>query len=128
MLHHVSFAVSDLRRSARFYDAALGTLGYVRAWTAVDAVGYGRSAGEDQFAIKAAGTVHAPSGRFHVAFAAPSRKCVDAFHRMALEQGGVDNGAPGPRPHYGPHYYAAFVLDPDGYPIEAVITSPAEAP
>jgi catechol 2,3-dioxygenase-like lactoylglutathione lyase family enzyme len=128
MLHHLSFAVSNLERAAKFYDPVLGALGYVRVWTAADAVGYGREEGEDQFAIKAAGQVQTPSARFHVAFAAASRRSVDEFHRVALEQGGADDGAPGLRPHYGAHYYAAFVLDPDGYRIEAVITSPAEEP
>lgn len=128
MLHHLSFAVSNLERAAKFYDAVLGALGYARVWTAPDAVGYGRDAGEDKFAIKAATAARAPSPGFHVAFAAPSRKSVEAFYTMALAQGGADNGAPGLRPHYGPHYYAAFVLDPDGYRIEAVITSPAAAP
>jgi predicted lactoylglutathione lyase len=55
-----------------------------------------------------------------VALAAASRDLVDAFHAAALEAGGRDNGAPGPRPHYGPDYYGAFVLDPDGHNVEAV--------
>ncbi len=50
---------------------------------------------------------------------APSAEAVDAFHAAALRAGGQDNGAPGPRPIYGPDYYAAFIIDPDGYRIEA---------
>jgi catechol 2,3-dioxygenase-like lactoylglutathione lyase family enzyme len=56
----------------------------------------------------------------HVAFASPDRRTVDAFHRAALDAGGRDNGAPGLRANYHPNYYGAFVLDPDGYNIEAV--------
>ena len=56
----------------------------------------------------------------HLAFSAADRKSVDAFHAAALRAGGADNGAPGVRENYGPHYYAAFVHDPDGNNIEAV--------
>ena len=55
----------------------------------------------------------------HVCFDAPTRKSVDAFHKAALGAGGRDNGKPGLRGDYGPNYYAAFVVDPDGYRIEA---------
>jgi hypothetical protein len=51
---------------------------------------------------------------------AQSRAAVDAFHKAALDAGGADNGEPGLRPHYGEHYYAAFVIDPDGHVVEAV--------
>jgi catechol 2,3-dioxygenase-like lactoylglutathione lyase family enzyme len=91
-------------------------------------VGYGRDKGEDKFAIKAAGDVQAPSPGFHVAFEAPSRQAVDEFYRAALEHGGSGNGAPGLRLQYGPNYYAAFVRDPDGYRIEAVISAREAAP
>jgi hypothetical protein len=61
---------------------------------------------------------------FHLAFAASSRQAVDDFHRAALAAGGFDNGKPGVRPGYGPNYYAAFVVDPDGYRLEAVFHDP----
>ena len=61
-----------------------------------------------------------PGPGFHLAFDAPSRSAVDAFHAAGVENGGVDLGAPGLRPHYGENYYAAFVADPDGYKLEAV--------
>ena len=64
---------------------------------------------------------------FHLAFAAPSRAAVDEFHKAALQHGGKDNGAAGLRPDYGDEYYAAFVIDPDGYPIEAVINGAERA-
>ncbi|MBW8810276.1 MAG: hypothetical protein JF591_15965 [Lysobacter sp.] len=62
-----------------------------------------------------------PGAGFHLAFAAPSRASVDAFHHNGLEAGGRDNGAPGLRPDYGDGYYAAFLVDPDGHRVEAVI-------
>jgi catechol 2,3-dioxygenase-like lactoylglutathione lyase family enzyme len=55
----------------------------------------------------------------HFCFSAPTRQSVDAFHAAALATGGRDNGVPGVRADYGANYYAAFVVDPDGYRIEA---------
>lgn len=122
MLHHLSFAVADLARSAEFYDATLVTLGYVRVWAYPTAVGYGLPGGGDQFAIKLQphGVV-VPGEGFHVAFGASAREAVDAFYRAALQHGWKDNGGSGLHPEYGSHYYAAVVFDPDGYRIEAVI-------
>jgi catechol 2,3-dioxygenase-like lactoylglutathione lyase family enzyme len=128
MLHHVSFGVTDLRRAVDFYDAVLEPLGYVRVWTDFEgdpdtlAVGYGLPGGEDLLALKQRMHAHvAPGPGFHLAFSAPSREAVNRFHAAAMRTGGKDNGAPGLRPDYGPHYYAAFVIDPDGFRIEAVI-------
>lgn len=130
MLHHLSLGVGDIERALAFYDAALAPLGYARVWSdlrpgeANQAVGYGVPGGGDALALK-----HRPDGQrppgpgFHVAFAAPDREAVDAFHRAALRLGGRDNGAPGLRAHYGPHYYAAFVIDPDGHNLEAVFNA-----
>jgi catechol 2,3-dioxygenase-like lactoylglutathione lyase family enzyme len=120
MLHHLSFAVADLSRSAAFYDAVLAPLGYVRVWDDDEAVGYGIAGGGDKFAIKLRTGIVVPEEGFHVAFAAPSRRSVDAFHEEAMKHGGRDNGGSGLHPEYGSHYYAAFVFDPDGYRIEAV--------
>jgi catechol 2,3-dioxygenase-like lactoylglutathione lyase family enzyme len=126
MLHHISFAVSDLERSAVFYDAALSALGYVRVWSDSTAIGYGRPGSDDDFAIKAsAAPVEPPDAKFHLAFAAPSREAVARFHDAALRHGGKDNGLPELCPEYGEDYFAAFVIDPDGYRIEAVIKGPA---
>ncbi|MDB6079914.1 MAG: glyoxalase/bleomycin resistance protein/dioxygenase family protein [Akkermansiaceae bacterium] len=125
MLHHLSFAVSDLDRSAAFYDAALAPLGYVRVWDDSEAVGYGNPGGGDKFAIKARpGNLAVPGEGFHIAFAAPSREAADRFFAAALHHGGQDNGGSGLCPEYDDHYYAAFVIDPDGYRIEAVINQP----
>lgn len=121
MLHHLSLGVSNLQRAASFYDAALAALGYVRVWSDATAIGYGPAGEGDKLAIKLAGTgVVVPGPRFHIAFAAPSRKAVQDFHAEAIKHGGRDNGTPGLRPAYGERYYAAFVIDPDGHPIEAV--------
>ena len=122
MLHHLSFAVTDLARSAEFYDATLATLGYARVWADKTAVGYGIPGGGDKFAIKLKQSgVVVPGEGFHIAFGASSREAVAAFYRAALEHGGKDNGGSGLHPEYGSHYWAAFVFDPDGYRIEAVI-------
>lgn len=124
MLHHVSLGVADLQRSADFYDAVLPCLGYVRVWTDRTAIGYGEAGGGDKLAIKLAGTdARAPGAGFHLAFAAPTRAAVSAFHTAALRTGGRSNGAPGLRPEYGADYFAAFVVDPDGHRLEAVISS-----
>ena len=126
MLHHLSFAVTDLERSAAFYDATLSTLGYLRVWSDQTAVGYGLPGGGDKFAIKLrASHVAAPGEGFHVAFAAPSRQAVAAFYQAALQHKGSDNGGSGLHPEYGENYFAAFVIDPDGYRIEAVINNSA---
>ena len=123
MLHHLSIAVASLDRSAAFYDAVMPTLGYGRVWSDETAVGYGLpGSGEDKLAVKLrTGEIAVPGDGFHIAFSAPSRQAVEAFYRVALENGGRDNGGSGLHPEYGSHYYAAFVFDPDGYRIEAVI-------
>ncbi|MFZ5547324.1 MAG: VOC family protein [Pseudomonadota bacterium] len=125
MLHHISFAVADLARAGAFYDAALGALGFRRVFEADTAIGYGLVDGQDQLCLKLQADPVAPGPGFHLAFAAPSREAVDRFHRAALAVGGQDNGPPGLRPHYGPLYYAAFLIDPDGHRIEAVINQAA---
>lgn len=124
MLHHISLGVSELKRSAAFYDATLFALGYAKVWANKTAVGYGKPGGEDEFAIKLAppgGGMSAPG--FHIAFAAPSADAVRRFHEAALGHGGECGGKPGQRPAYGDYYYAAFVSDPDGHRIEAVSTA-----
>lgn len=132
-LHHLSLGVADLERSARFYDAALDALGLVRVWSDLrpgepgQAIGYGRPGQDDLLALKHRPDATVATGAgFHLALAAPSRAAVDAFHAAALAHGGACNGPPGLRPAYGPHYYAAFVRDPDGHRLEAV--SDAVAP
>lgn len=125
MLHHISLGVRDLRRSGSFYDAALGALGIRRVFEDETAMGYGLIDGEDVLCLKLRHDATAPGSGFHLAFHAPSRYAVDAFHRLALEISGVSNGLPGLRPDYGEDYYAAFLVDPDGHRIEAVVKAKA---
>jgi catechol 2,3-dioxygenase-like lactoylglutathione lyase family enzyme len=122
MLDHVAINVTDLERSKRFYTRALEPLGYSVLYEAGGFVGLG--AGEAPDVGLAA---REPSGGGHVAFAGPDRSAVDAFYEAALAAGGQDNGPPGVRSHYHEHYYAAFVLDPDGNNIEAVCHRPESA-
>ncbi len=121
MLSHLSLGVSDLDAATDFYDAILATLGYARVYTGPGSVGYGLPGTDNDrlLLIETGGRVHPPSQGFHLAFVAPSRQAVDRFHAAALLHGGVDQGGPGLRPNYGPDYYAAFVLDRDGYKLEA---------
>ena len=125
MIHHLSLGVSGLERSQAFYDAVLATLGQVRLWSDARGCGYGSAGGGDVFAIKLEPGARGAGAGSHVAFAAPHRAAVHAFHAAALRHGGRDGGAPGARPQYGPHYYAAFVEDPDGHRLEAVVTPQA---
>lgn len=120
MLHHISFGVVSIERSGHLYDGALGALGFRRVFEDDDAIGYGIVDGEDKLCLKQRDDASSPGPGFHLAFAAPSRVSVDAFHAAALAAGAIDNGAPGLRPDYGPTYYAAFVIDLDGHHIEAV--------
>jgi catechol 2,3-dioxygenase-like lactoylglutathione lyase family enzyme len=120
MLSHLSFGVNDLTRAAAFYERVLAPLGYVRVLTKDHAIGFGEPGGEDRLTLFAKPHIAtAPGPGFHLAFSAPTRDAVDAFHVAALAAGGNDEGAPGLRSNYGPTYYAAFVTDLDGYKLEA---------
>jgi len=121
----LSIAVRDLARSAAFYDAVLAALGYVRVFADDSCIGYGYPGGGDKFAVKLRSDAITFGSGSHIAFAAPDRPSVARFHQAALRHGGRDNGAAGLRPHYGKDYYAAYVLDPDGYYLEAVISGKA---
>ena len=120
MLGHLSFGVSDLDRSTAFYDAVMAALGFKRVWTSPNGVGYGLVPNMDKLALFPQTGATPPGPGFHLAFDAPDRAAVDAFHAAALAAGGTCDGPPGSRPHYGETYYAAFVIDPDGYKLEAV--------
>ena len=126
MLHHLSLGAPDIDRAARFYDAVLAPLGYVRVWSDLrpgedeQAVGYGPPGSGDKLCIKQVTAPVPVIPGFHLAFAAESRSAVQAFHAAALAAGGCDTGPAGLRPDYGEHYYAAFVVDPEGHRLEAV--------
>ena len=123
MIDHTGIHVTDIARSKAFYVAVLSTVGYAIRLNLDDAVGFGARQRDPQ---------DDPAGEFwitqaepftprsHIAFRATSEQEVQAFHAAALAAGGRDNGPPSLRPHYHAHYYAAFVIDPDGYNIEAV--------
>lgn len=121
MIDHVSIGVSDIARARKFYDAAMQPLGYKRTSADDASLGYGRDGTMAAlWLLKTDKPVPADSASgLHVCFAAPDRKSVDAFHKAALAAGGKDNGKPGIRKEYSGSYYAAFVVDPDGYRIEA---------
>jgi len=125
VLDHVGIEVSDYDRSKIFYELALKPLGMELLMEPMPvACGFGLPGdGKPFFWITARGKP-AASG-VHVAFTAPSRDVVDAFHEAALAAGAQDNGGPGEREIYHPHYYGAFVLDPDGNNVEAVCHKPA---
>jgi catechol 2,3-dioxygenase-like lactoylglutathione lyase family enzyme len=119
MINHISFGVRDIARTKRFYDATLKPLGYACLSEGEGSLGYGREAVALWIsAVDRPVPPDAGSG-LHVCFDAPTRQSVDAFHQAALSAGGRDNGPPGLRTDYGDNYYAAFVVDPDGYRIEA---------
>jgi len=124
MIHHTSLSVANLESSTRFYDAILGALGYRQVSTSSGFVGYGVEDNKDQFSIMQINPSSTAGSCFHLAFSAPSRAAVNIFHVAALKTGGICNGAPGLRKHYGPDYYAAFIIDPDGYRLEAVSNDP----
>jgi len=119
MFDHVSIGVADIPRSGKFYDAVLKPLDVTRLSDGESALGYGeKNAGLWLLASKKPVKPDRESG-LHFCFQAKSRAAVDAFHAAALKAGATDNGKPGVRADYSPKYYAAFVVDPDGYRIEA---------
>ncbi len=117
MIDHVGFEVTDLPRAARFYDALFFALGARRMFESDHAIAYGVN-GVD-FWIVTRGRPAAPAYG-HVALRASGKAAVDAAYRAGLDNGGTDDGAPGPRPHYGRRYYAAYMLDPDRLRVEVV--------
>jgi len=126
MIDHLSFYATHYPASKAFYEAVLAPLGYglVREMTATwDPEFPGRrmcAFGPPGKACLWLMEVKEPASPRHVAFTAKDRTAVDAFHHAALQSGAKDNGAPGERPIYHPHYYGAFVFDPDGNNVEAV--------
>jgi catechol 2,3-dioxygenase-like lactoylglutathione lyase family enzyme len=120
MLGHLSICVRDLPAATRFYDAVLAPIGWIRVWTGANGLGYGPPGGDEKLNVFVHADAHPPGPGFHLCFNARSDAEVDAFHAAARANGGTDNGAPGLRPHYGPDYYAAFVVDPEGWKLEAL--------
>lgn len=113
MYDHVGLKVKQFAKSKVFYEKALAPLGYEMDRKSGDSFGFIQGGRHDFWVTK--GKVGTPT---HLAFHAADKRAVDAFYRAALGAGGKDNGPPGIREEYG---YAAFVLDPDGHNVEAVI-------
>ena len=124
MFDHISIGVKNIERSGTFYDAALGPLGYERLSSFGNTVGYG--AEKPAFWVMEA-EHPVPADResgLHFCFTATSEEAVNSFYAAGLANGGEDNGPPGIRPEYSQFYYAAFVIDPDGYRLEAFFRKP----
>ncbi len=115
MIDHLTLTVRDVDRSVDFYTRALAPLGYRMLMEFERVYGFG-----DEKPVLWIKQDEVPTPPQHLAFAARRRADVDAFYAAALAAGARDNGPPGLREHYHPTYYAAFVLDLDGNPIEAV--------
>jgi catechol 2,3-dioxygenase-like lactoylglutathione lyase family enzyme len=116
IIDHIGLTVSDYPRSKQFFTAALAPLNITLVMEVEGWSGFGRG-GKPDFWFGAGGQAQAP---MHIAFVAENRAQVSAFHAAALAAGGKDNGPPGIREIYHPHYYGAFVIGPDGHNVEAV--------
>lgn len=119
ILSHVSIGTNNFERSVAFYDAVLSPLGCKRVMEHPGAVAYGKQFPEFWVQTPIDGQSASVGNGTHIGFIAPTKKSVHAFYEAALAAGGVDDGAPGPRPDYGEPYYGCFVRDPDGHKIEA---------
>ena len=125
VLDHIFIAVRDVERSVAFYKQALKPLGIHHA---IDYDGADGPEGHpDLKGFGCKGRVFfwlrqgaSDARAVHVGFVANSQAEVNAFYLAAMAAGATDNGAPGARLHYDPRYYAANILDPDGYSIEVV--------
>jgi len=125
MIDHISVGVSDLERSARFYEATLAALGLTRLVTRPRTIGFGKAYPEFWINLRANMPRVPPESGVHICLRAKTTAEVDTFHAAALGAGGASESAPAIRPHDRVRYYAAFVVDPDGNRIEAV-TFPSE--
>jgi catechol 2,3-dioxygenase-like lactoylglutathione lyase family enzyme len=124
IINHVEFPVAEAESARRFYEAVLAPLGLTLV-ISIDPARMPQGGARHGFGKNGYPSlwIHQKSGErlpIHLAFTADDRATVDAFHAAALANGGTDNGAPGIRERYHDHYYAAYVLDPDGNNIEAV--------
>ncbi len=117
MFDHIAMHVNDLDASVRFYTAALAPLGFVLGSRDETSAGFGPP---DEPALWLYATKQKAHREAHVAFKAADHAAVEQFHAKGLKAGGRDHGAPKLLEDYGPTYYAAFLLDPDGNNVEAV--------
>jgi catechol 2,3-dioxygenase-like lactoylglutathione lyase family enzyme len=119
MIDHVSIQVSDLRRSAAFYAAALEPLGYAQMVASEASVGFGKHYPEVWLNLRRDAPRAAPGAGAHICLRAHTEGAVRQFHDRAVAEGGASDGAPGPRQGAMTTYFAAFILDLDGNRIEA---------
>ena len=119
MINHVSIGVRDVARSGKFYDATLKPLGYKRLSDGETSLGYGADAVALWVQKSDSPVPSDMASGLHFCFDAKTRKSVAEFHKAAVGAGGKDNGEAGLRADYGDNYYAAYVVDPDGYRLEA---------
>jgi catechol 2,3-dioxygenase-like lactoylglutathione lyase family enzyme len=124
MFDHVSIGVKSLERAQKFYDAALSPLGYDRLTNFGKVSGYGAERVSLWVSEVAKPVVADMESGLHFCFVAPTQASVDAFYAAGTANGGTDNGPPGVRPDYSEFYYAAFIIDPDGYRLEAYFKRP----
>lgn len=118
MIDHVSVGVSDLQRSAAFYEAVLGTLGMTCLVRREATIGFGKRYPEVWLNHRPGMPPLDSSSGMHICLRASSEDAVCAFHAAALANGGSDDGAPGPRAAAMTAYFGAFVRDPDGNRLE----------
>jgi catechol 2,3-dioxygenase-like lactoylglutathione lyase family enzyme len=117
VIDHAGFEVSDIVRSAAFYDAVFFALGGRRVHNSARAIAYGTVGPSLWIVVRGR---PAAAGYGHIALRASGRAAVDAAHGAGLANGGSDDGSPGPRPRYGSRYYAGYLRDPDGLRVEIV--------
>jgi catechol 2,3-dioxygenase-like lactoylglutathione lyase family enzyme len=110
VVDHLDVHAGDFAASVRFYETVLAPLGIPKLH---------ERDGEACFTHVNVAARTPPTTNLHLCFRAASRDEVDAFHRAGVDAGFASNGAPGYR-DYGPGYYAAYLLDPDGNNVEAL--------
>jgi catechol 2,3-dioxygenase-like lactoylglutathione lyase family enzyme len=120
MFDHISIGVRDIARAKAFYDRTLEPIGYRRLSDGEDSIGYGKETVGLWIGVTNSPVPDDPTSGLHVCFAAPDRDSVAKFHAAALAAGGRGNGKPGIRADYGADYFAAYVVDSDGYRLEAL--------
>jgi catechol 2,3-dioxygenase-like lactoylglutathione lyase family enzyme len=126
MIDHITIEVSDYETSRDFYEKALAPLNYQLLMEIAEFAGFGDDDNIGPIAPFWIKRGKAPSNSIHFAFTTNSREVVRQFYDEAIKAGGKDNGLPGIRTAYHPNYYAAFILDPDGYNVEVVCHEPED--
>lgn len=120
IIDHIGIAVSSVGKSTEFYSRALAPLGIEKLMEFEAWCGFGKS-GKAEFWLEESSEATPP---VHIAFTAENRSQVDDFYAAAIKAGAKDNGPPGIRKIYHPHYYGAFVIDMNGHNLEAVCHRP----